>query len=334
VSKARKSFKAQIQNGRTQEYIGTFRTCKQAALAFDHRAIELGFKNSRLNFPNGPPSEDEDDEDDEDNDELMNPKEEKRLKSNNTSGYTGVYKMKNKWWAKINIKGKAIPLGIWVTKTAAAIAYDQAIDEHKLDCTQQGKLDRHSDRYTKNFPDGLLSDDDDCEMPVSVTSNATGYRGVSTSRTKGGIVRFQAKITGLGVLGTFDTAKEAALAYDEVQPVVWKKNFGEQNLLEAFRNQGKKKPTSFGQVMAQVAARKEEEDKHAKKAATSSSSSIPVVKLKLIQTGMQEANPNSSSSSTTSTTSSSSFGQPSEFKQTTTSSTSFGQPSESKRTNI
>jgi len=44
----------------------------------------------------------------------------------NTSGYKGVYRIKNKWMAQIGIKNKSIYLGCFDEKVDAAIAYDTA----------------------------------------------------------------------------------------------------------------------------------------------------------------------------------------------------------------
>ena len=57
-----------------------------------------------------------------------------RIRSNNTSGYTGVYLYKNigKWNARIFVRGKNINCGYFETKEEAAIARDQYIINNQL----------------------------------------------------------------------------------------------------------------------------------------------------------------------------------------------------------
>ena len=109
--------------------------------------------------------------------------------------------------AQMYLKGKVTGLGAYDTSKEAALAYDRAIVHHKL---SSSKL---------NYPDGLPLDDEDYEALMNPTKkrrlssgNTMGYRGVTRNGK-----RFAAKI---GVkrkklyLGTYNTAKEAAVAYD------------------------------------------------------------------------------------------------------------------------
>jgi hypothetical protein len=54
------------------------------------------------------------------------------LRTNNTSGYTGVSRMRTKWCANITINGKHKYLGDFATKEAAAAAYRKAAEEARL----------------------------------------------------------------------------------------------------------------------------------------------------------------------------------------------------------
>jgi hypothetical protein len=197
VSKSGKRFKAQISIDGKMKYLGMYDTPKEAALAFDRTAVQHKRPALFLNYPNGLPIDDE---------ELMHPKK-RRLKSTNTTGYNGVSKSGNNYMSQIRVEGKKNYLGTFDSPKEAALAFDRAIVHHKL---SSSKL---------NYPDGLPLDDEDYEALMNPTKkrrlssgNTMGYRGV----TKNG-KRYAAKI---GVkrkklyLGTYNTAKEAAVAYD------------------------------------------------------------------------------------------------------------------------
>jgi len=203
VAKSGKRFFSRIRvNGKTKS-LGGYDTAKEAALAFDRAVVLHKLPTSKLNFPDGLPI------DDEDYEELMNPKpKEKKLASTNTSGYTGVYKKGNSFRAQIRIDRKKKYLGTFATSKAAALAFDRAVTQHKLQSSSR-----------LNFPDGLPLDDEDYEELMNPkkkrrlkSNNTTGYNGVSKNGK-----RFQAKIGVDGKtknLGTYDTPKEAALAFD------------------------------------------------------------------------------------------------------------------------
>ena len=134
----------------------------------------------------------------------------RKLSSRNTTGYTGVSKNRKRFQAKIRIDGNRKSLGTYDTPKEAALAYDRAVVQHKLSSS------------TMNYPDGLPIDDDEEEDDDELMNpkkkrrldsrNTTGYNGVCKRRE-----RFSAQICVDGKrrsLGTYDTPKEAALAYD------------------------------------------------------------------------------------------------------------------------
>ena len=201
VYKVGKRFYASIRIDRKQKYLGTHETAKAAALTYDRALASHKRPRSTFNFPDGLPT------DDEDYDALMNPKKEKRVQTNNSTGFTGVTKEGTGFKARIRIDHKTIYIGTYDTPKEAALAYDRAVIERK----------RPSSRL--NFPNGLPSDDDDYENMKNpkkkrrlAANNTTGYTGVRKKKS-----RFQAVIyfnKKKKTLGTFATAKEGALAYD------------------------------------------------------------------------------------------------------------------------
>ena len=60
----------------------------------------------------------------------MNRKETKQLQSNNTTGFRGVNKQRNKFQANITIDGERNYLGVYNTAKEAALAYDSEVTEH------------------------------------------------------------------------------------------------------------------------------------------------------------------------------------------------------------
>ena len=181
----------------------TTQTAKEAALAFDRAVVQHKLSSSKLNYPDGLPS------DDEDYDEIMDPKKKRRLASNNTNstGYTGMYKIGKRFYAQIRIDRKQKSLGGYDTAKEAALAFDRAVVQHKQ---PSSKL---------NYPDGLPIDDEDYDEIMDPkkkrklkSNNTTGYRGVSKRKE-----RFYAQIRIDGkmkYLGMHDTAKDAAIAFD------------------------------------------------------------------------------------------------------------------------
>ena len=118
----------------------------------------------------------------------------------NTTGYRGVYKSKKRFQSRIIVNKTHTNLGTYDTPTEAAVAYDRAVIEYNL---PKDKL---------NWPDGYPKITTKKKKRKLRSTNTSGYRGVTKSGEK-----FRAQITldkKSTYLGTFDTPKEAAVAYD------------------------------------------------------------------------------------------------------------------------
>ena len=166
-------------------------TAKQAAKVYDKEAIKLRRPLSTLNYPKKAP--------------VGYTPRQQALQSNNTVGYRGVSKSGKKFKSEIRIGGKHTYLGAYDTSKEAAIAYDNAVFEFNQSTT------------LLNFPDMVHNLDVEPKRKKQklASTNTTGYRGVS----KGKKNTFRARIS-IGnsqqkLIGTFDTAIQAALAYDQ-----------------------------------------------------------------------------------------------------------------------
>jgi hypothetical protein len=242
VTKRGERYQARLYFDGKDRNLGRHDTAKEAALAYDLAVTQHKLSSSRLNFPNGVPSNDED------YDELMNPTKKRRLQSDNTAGYNGVFKRGTMFQAKIKIGPQTKSLGAYGTAKEAALAFDRAIIQHKRPSSKlnfpndyttssEDDDDESEDKVTAepfpvqhkrptsllNAPDGGPIDKEDFDDTTKPTkpkkkkkrrrsANTTGYRGV----TKKGR-RFKAQLYFDGIqnnLGTYDTPKEAAVAYD------------------------------------------------------------------------------------------------------------------------
>jgi hypothetical protein len=128
----------------------------------------------------------------------------RNLRKTNTTGYIGVTKTGNSFTVRIRLHGKKVHIGCYKKLKEAAAAHDLAIIKHNLPKTRL------------NFPDGIPHKwkNPEKNMKNSFTSNMTGFRGVV--KTTGS--RYQSSLTHnhqLYYLGTFDSPKEAAIAYDK-----------------------------------------------------------------------------------------------------------------------
>jgi hypothetical protein len=174
-------------NGKTKQIGSSYDTAKQAAKAYDKEAIKLRKPLSKLNYPKKAP--------------VGYTPIQKALPSNNTIGYRGVSKHRKKFRASIQIGSKNAHLGNYDTAKEAAIAHDRAILKAKKSTS------------LLNFPDMVHNLDVEPKRNKYKRSS-TGYRGV-TERANG---RYYACIyikTQRQTIGTFDTAIQAALAYDQ-----------------------------------------------------------------------------------------------------------------------
>ena len=115
-------FEAYIVIDLKKQGLGTFDTPKEAAKAYDRAAIQAGRPTSKLNFLDQVPKN-------------YKPKK-KKLKSTNTTGFTGVYKRGNRFQAQITVAGKSQNIGMFDTAKEAAEAYNQAAIQAKFPRSQ------------------------------------------------------------------------------------------------------------------------------------------------------------------------------------------------------
>ena len=186
VEKRGERFLARIRIDGKQKTVGMFDTAKKAARAYDRAAMEAGRPPTTLNYQDKVP--------------MDYKAKKKKLQSNNTIGFRGVYKRRNKFSARICIGGRRHHIGDFGTTKEAAIAYDLAAIQAKRP------------RSDLNFP--FLHDSEIEIIPrikkrklVNCT-NTTGFNGVSKAGEK-----FKATIRVDGKskhLGTFTRARDAA----------------------------------------------------------------------------------------------------------------------------
>jgi hypothetical protein len=162
-------------------------TAKQAAKAYDKEAVKLRRPFSKLNYPKKAP--------------VGYTPIQQTLRSDNTVGYRGVYKNGKKFTAQIYIDGKKKCMCGYDTAKEAAIAYDRVV------------LKANKSKTLLNFPDMVHNLDVEPKRK-KYSRSSSGYKGVKNSGKK-----FQVRI-GVGNgkmkgLGSFDTAIQAALAYDQ-----------------------------------------------------------------------------------------------------------------------
>jgi hypothetical protein len=202
---------AAIKTEGIRKYLGLYATAEQAAKAYDKEAIKAGKPFSQLNYPEKAP--------------VGYTPIQKALTSRNTVGYRGVYKMRKKFKAQIKIGGKRTHIGLYDTPKEAAIAYDRAVLKAKQ-CTS-----------LLNFPDMVHNLDVEPKRKKRKLSSS-GYRGVRKTPYE----RFAAniRINGkLKSLGTFATAIQAALAYDQAAIKAGKK----KSMLNFSKDKKKQKKT-------------------------------------------------------------------------------------------
>jgi hypothetical protein len=177
-------YQARICVNRKSISIGSsYDTAKQAAKAHDKEAIRLRRPLSKLNYPKKAP--------------IGYTPIQQTLQSRNTVGYRGVATNGKKFMARIGLTY----IGTYNTAKEAAISYDRAV------------LKTHKRTTLLNFPD-MVHNLDVEPKNKNIKRSSTGYRGVTNYRKTG---KFTAQIHDgkQKRIGTFDTAIQAALAYDQ-----------------------------------------------------------------------------------------------------------------------
>ena len=181
-------------NGKLK-YLGSYDTAEQAAKVYDKEAIRLGRPFSSLNYPKKAP--------------VGYTPVQKALSSNNTVGYRGVSQRREKnggkFRASITNNGKSDNIGTYDTAKEAAIAFDRAI------------LKANKSTALLNFPDMVHNLDVEPKGNKRKSSTGwqiTGYKGVSNGKNGKFAARFTSNGKNLNI-GTFATAIQAALAYDQ-----------------------------------------------------------------------------------------------------------------------
>ena len=191
VSKNGKRFRAEIKIDSKTQYLGMFDTSKEAAEAHDLARIQAGHPTSQLNFLDQVPED------------YTPPKKTKYNKTKEDDvKYIGVAKSGKKFFARIYIHQKYQGLGTFDTSKEAAEAHDRAAIQAGHSTSSLNFLDK---KYKKGF------------KRIEKARGSTGYRGVYKRKNKKGKNRFIVQIW-IGdknhYIGTFDTLKEAAIAYD------------------------------------------------------------------------------------------------------------------------
>jgi len=187
VYKSGDRFRADIKVNKKRTNLGRYDTPEEAAVAYDRAVIKYNLSKDRLNWPDGYPT-------------INTTKKKRKLLSTNTTGYRGVYKRGERFRARISVNKKKTNLGTYDTPKEAAVAYDKAVVKYNL---PKEKL---------NWPDGYPKINTTKKKRRLLSSNTTGYTGVHKSGK-----RFEARIfvnKKPTYLGTYNTPKEAAVAYD------------------------------------------------------------------------------------------------------------------------
>ena len=174
-------------NGKDKTLGSSYKTAKQAAKAHDDEAIKLRRPFSKLNYPKKAP--------------VGYTPLQQALKSSNTIGYRGISKNGKNYQAMIRIDGKKIALGTYKTAKEAAVAYDRVV------------LKANKSISLLNFPDMVHNLDVEPKRKKYKRSS-TGYRGVSKQASGKFRVKFSIN-SKTKCIGTFATAIQAALAYDQ-----------------------------------------------------------------------------------------------------------------------
>ena len=92
----------------------------------------------------------------------------RKLKSHNTSGYTGVRKRGKTFQAQITAGGKRHHLGSYKTAKAAAVAYDQAVIQLKLPSIRLNFPNDYDYTSSSDEKSGESSSSESCQSEYSV----------------------------------------------------------------------------------------------------------------------------------------------------------------------
>jgi len=174
-------------DGKSKQIGSSYDTAKQAAKAHDKEVIKLRRPFSKLNYPKKAP--------------VGYTPRQKALQSNKAVGYRGVTKDKKNFQAKITIAGKDTYIGAYDTAKEAAIAYDRAV------------LKANKSTSLLNFPDMVHNLDVEPKRKKYKRSS-TGYKGV-TEKADGKFVARFSICKKRATIGNYDTAIQAAIAYDQ-----------------------------------------------------------------------------------------------------------------------
>lgn len=142
----------------------------------------------------------------------------RKINSNNKTGFKGVFWFRGKFYAKITLNGKKIHLGTFDSAETAALAYDEAAKVYfgefaKLNFSNIKEPPEYSIQHTPQSP---------TELRLGI-KNTTGFLGVVFDRSRN---KYRAQIVinkKTFNLGRFNTVIEAAMKYDSVS----KHHFGE-----------------------------------------------------------------------------------------------------------
>ena len=188
VLKRGNRYSARILIDGKYNHLGNYDTAKQAAKAHDDEAIKLRRPFCSMNYPKTAP--------------VGYTPIQQQLQSNNTVGYRGATKVRGgRFQAQIQNGDKRQCLGTYDTPKEAAVAYDRAL------------LKANKSTTLLNFPDMVHNLDVEPKRKKYKRSSS-GYRGV-IKRPSGKFVADISVDSNQIRIGTFDTAMQAALAYDQ-----------------------------------------------------------------------------------------------------------------------